>query len=539
MPGQPESRRERWAGLTVIGALLLGLAIFLADYRDPAPVVHTPDGGLYQGGLIEGRFAGQGSIRWADGSSYAGNFQAGYFQGKGKRVFADGVEYEGDFVRGLAQGTGKFLFPAGDRYEGQVKNGLYHGHGVFIQADGARWEGEFHHHEPVRGSFHPAKNKGHYEGEFNHWALHGQGMKVDDAGNRYLGRFAEGALSGEGEYIGKDGSHYQGAFRKNQFHGQGIFRSAEGDTYQGRFAWGDYHGAGVLTLAEKIDGVTEYRGRWERGVLVESDSGVGAYQEEEAVEALLYRQVDLLDEQLRGLQQDDPDETQLYYLGIAGDGNQEVFRREVLYARELFAERFGSRKRSLVLINSRQTHERFPLATQTSLRRALQGLAQRMDREHDILFVFLSSHGSKAHRAYLQQPGLSLPDLGADELGEMIGELGIQHKVVVVSTCYSGGFIPALDDGRTLVFTAASADKPSFGCADRNQFTYFGRAYFKESLAQGLDFVAAFDNARNLVGGWEKHTGEEASEPRQLVPQQAVAYLTDWFARQRLATVRR
>jgi hypothetical protein len=35
-----------------------------------------------------------------------------------------------------------------------------------------------------------------------------------------------------------------------------------------------------------------------------------------------------------------------------------------------------------------------------------------------------------------------------------------------------------------LIITAAAADKPSFGCTDDADFTYFGRAFFDESLRQ-------------------------------------------------------
>jgi hypothetical protein len=39
-------------------------------------------------------------------------------------------------------------------------------------------------------------------------------------------------------------------------------------------------------------------------------------------------------------------------------------------------------------------------------------------------------------------------------------------------------FVPALADARTLVITAAAADRPSFGCEDGATWTYFGDAFF-------------------------------------------------------------
>ena len=47
------------------------------------------------------------------------------------------------------------------------------------------------------------------------------------------------------------------------------------------------------------------------------------------------------------------------------------------------------------------------------------------------------------------------------------------------------------------------ADCTSFGCADENDFTYFGRALFKESLPQAANLSDAFAKAQALVQEWE------------------------------------
>jgi len=78
---------------------------------------------------------------------------------------------------------------------------------------------------------------------------------------------------------------------------------------------------------------------------------------------------------------------------------------------------------------------------------------------------------------------MELPGLSAQRLGELLRDSGIRWKVVLISACYSGGFIDPLADERTLVITASRADRTSFGCADTNELTDFGRAYFKEALS--------------------------------------------------------
>jgi hypothetical protein len=152
------------------------------------------------------------------------------------------------------------------------------------------------------------------------------------------------------------------------------------------------------------------------------------------------------------------------------------------------------------------------MGTLTSLRDTLKAVAARMDREQDILFLFLTSHGSREHELVLSQDGMALPDLPAKTLAAMLKESGIRWKVIVVSACYSGGFIPPLRDERTLVITAARSDRTSFGCADENDFTYFGRAYFKEALPNAGSFQHAFRQAEILVKEWERKDAADAAK---------------------------
>jgi Peptidase C13 family len=111
-------------------------------------------------------------------------------------------------------------------------------------------------------------------------------------------------------------------------------------------------------------------------------------------------------------------------------------------------------------------------------------------------------------------PEMTLRDLPATELGRMLRTSGIRWKVILVSACYSGGFIDALRDDSTLIITAARHDRSSFGCADENDFTYFGRAYFKEALPSSRTFQEAFGKADALVAEWERK--DLPKEPRSL-----------------------
>jgi hypothetical protein len=231
------------------------------------------------------------------------------------------------------------------------------------------------------------------------------------------------------------------------------------------------------------------------------------------IERAIYSQPALLAQALAGLSKSDPGRINMYLLSVAGDGTQEVFRREVEFVREQFDRDFGTAGRSIALINSRETAGRVPLATLTSVRQALAAIAETMNKERDILFLFLTSHGSREHELSLGLRGMDLPGLSARDLAAVLKESGIVWKVVVVSACYAGGFIDGLRDPRTLVLAAARHDRRSFGCADENDFTYFGRAFFKEALPASASFEDAFSKAQTLIAEWESRDTTDGKIP--------------------------
>ena len=99
-----------------------------------------------------------------------------------------------------------------------------------------------------------------------------------------------------------------------------------------------------------------------------------------------------------------------------------------------------------------------------------------------------------------------------------------RDKVIVISACYSGGYIAPLKDDRTLIMTAARPDRVSFGCSEEADFTYFGDALFAEALNQTDDLKQAFELARASVAERERREGFEASEPQLWAPPAVLAH---------------
>jgi hypothetical protein len=150
-------------------------------------------------------------------------------------------------------------------------------------------------------------------------------------------------------------------------------------------------------------------------------------------------------------------------------------------------------------------------ATIEGLAKSLQSAARGMDADNDVLFLILTSHGSPAGLAV--KAGRRTQTLTPSNLADMLARTGVRLKVVVVSACYSGVFIPPLANPDTLVITAADADHSSFGCQDKAKWTYFGDAFFNVALRQARSLREAFVVARALIRKREQRERIEPSNP--------------------------
>lgn len=233
-------------------------------------------------------------------------------------------------------------------------------------------------------------------------------------------------------------------------------------------------------------------------------------------EAAFYEQPRLLQQALNSIDAGVLGRTDWYFMGVAGFSEQDVFRSEINKVRELFDVRFGTSGHSLALVNNTYSWLDEPIATKTSILRGLKKIGQQMNADEDILFLTLSSHGNQ-DIIQLANPPLVMENLDAAWLREALDDSGIRWRVIVVSACYSGSFIDELASPTTVVITASAADRPSFGCTNTAEMTYFGQAFFAESLRSNTSFEAAFKDARVRVHEREELMGFEPSEPQMAV----------------------
>jgi hypothetical protein len=227
-------------------------------------------------------------------------------------------------------------------------------------------------------------------------------------------------------------------------------------------------------------------------------TGSVAYDRHE-IEPLLFAQPERVDDMVATVQPSDPAATEVYFVGFAGYGDQKVFAEEIKLAADVVDGHYQTAGRSVLLLNDRRNLNAAPLATGSSLRRALRGIAEKMTLEDDVLFLSLSSHGSPEWALRIRDGDLPFTDLSAQELDAALDDAGIVWRVIVISACYSGGFMEALRDPRTIVIAAAAPDRKSFGCRADRDLTYFGEAFYRDALPAAASLREAFDATVGVV----------------------------------------
>lgn len=264
---------------------------------------------------------------------------------------------------------------------------------------------------------------------------------------------------------------------------------------------------------------SEYHEFWYKNSSAADDAQEDAYAAYRKldVESIFYHQPELLNASLASIQTERPDITDLYFVGFAGYARQNVFNTETQYARTLFDSRFDTQGRSIVLTNHLDHYTTTPLANSHNLAATLKTIGTKMNTADDVLVLYLTSHGSKKHELSVNFWPLQLNDITPTMLKHYLDDAGIKWRVILVSACYSGGFVEPLRDAYSIVATASAADRTSFGCGDHNDFTYFGEAVFKDQLSKHYSLPDALHAASETIALREQQEKLQASEPQTFI----------------------
>lgn len=202
------------------------------------------------------------------------------------------------------------------------------------------------------------------------------------------------------------------------------------------------------------------------------------------------------------------------YLVVAALDSDPVFGREARETRRVLASRFGADGRSIVLAEDEGADRADAAGTPANLELALAKAAALMDREEDVLVVYITTHGTQRaglnFKHALHGEGIVSPRQFADSLARH----GARNRLIILQACYSGQFVPALAAPRTVVVTAASSMKPSFGCSPGNDWTFFGHALINQAMRSKDTLVRQIRRAVVTIIGWEQKLKIDPSNPQ-------------------------
>lgn len=217
----------------------------------------------------------------------------------------------------------------------------------------------------------------------------------------------------------------------------------------------------------------------------------------------------LMDAQLDALSPQRPGVADMYTITFAPFEGEEVFQRESNVVNEVMAKRFDAAGRGVRMINHRDHLDDMPWATAINMQRAIEGIAETMDREEDVLFIHLTSHGASNGELAANFWPLDVEPIGPEMLRQWLDKAGIRHRVISISACYAGAWVTPLANADTLVMTASDADHTSYGCGKKSDLTFFGRAMYDEQLrTKTRSFAEAHAAARLIIDQREKEGGK-------------------------------
>jgi hypothetical protein len=201
-----------------------------------------------------------------------------------------------------------------------------------------------------------------------------------------------------------------------------------------------------------------------------------------------------------------------YVVSVALDSDP-VFSREAREAGKVLARRYDAAGRAITLAGPDGHVAGLPKGALGSLTIVLARVAELMDPNEDVLVLYTTSHGAPEGVAF-HDGDTGFGVLSPYRLASVLAELRIKRRIVLISACYSGVFVPFLATPDTALVTAASSDRTSFGCMADNDWTFFGDALVNHALRKPAPLAAAAAEARQTIAGWETDYGLPPSQPQ-------------------------
>lgn len=213
----------------------------------------------------------------------------------------------------------------------------------------------------------------------------------------------------------------------------------------------------------------------------------------------------------------------LVAIGLDSDG---VFGREAAEASRVLARRYDAAGQTILLAAGPNAEQATAAnGSPRNLATAISAVAATMDVKEDVLILFTTSHGDADSGLAYRDDEFGNGMIGPGRLRAMLDGSGIRRRMVIISACYSGIFVPALRSDSSVVITAASDRTTSFGCNAGNDWTFFGDALLNNAMRKNDPLVVAARKAFALIENWERKIAITRSRPQLFVGRDA----QDWL----------
>ena len=163
-----------------------------------------------------------------------------------------------------------------------------------------------------------------------------------------------------------------------------------------------------------------------------------------------------------------------------------------------------------------------PDAAETNAPDIANALWDLTDRAKGGCLIYFTSHGTPD--GIITNGSVLTPDIWSKIVGNACGS---RPSVIVMSSCFSGQFVPVLSGPNRMVFTAARPDRTSFGCGEQDHYTFFDGCFLQALPASG-NFPDLAARTRDCVAQEEQALKVDYPSEPQLSIGDAVAPALRW-----------
>lgn len=222
---------------------------------------------------------------------------------------------------------------------------------------------------------------------------------------------------------------------------------------------------------------------------------------------------------IAALQPQRPGMIDVYVVSIGLDSDP-VFGREAGEAAKVLSRRYNATGRTIFLTaGADATVTGVPQGSPPNLATALAAIAAKMNLKEDVLILFATTHGDPDSGLAYRDGDNGIGMIAPMRLANLLDGLEFERRMILLSACYSGIFVPLLTNENSIIVTAAAANRTSFGCAPGNDWTFFGDALINNGLRKSQPFEKATEEAIGLIAKWENS--------KQLIPSRPQTFFGD------------